>query len=141
MQILSDGEWLRVKAALDVARSGTGRPLDDERQTVEAIVWRQRNGAKWRAVPTDLGPWWKAAQLHIRWSRAGVWERAFAVLREAGQPELGEVFLDGTNVRAHHKAAGAKGGQPRRPSAARAGAGVQKPAPCATRAVARSALP
>jgi hypothetical protein len=69
-----------------------------------------------------------------------VWERAFAVLREAGQPELGEVFLDGTNVRAH-KAAGAKGGQLRRPSAARAGAGVQKPAPCATRAVARSALP
>src|SRR3954449_10338080 len=111
MQILSDGEWSRVKAALDVARSGTGRPLDDERKTVEAIVWRQRNGAKWRAVPTDLGPWGKAAQLHIRWSRAGVWERAFAVLREAGQPELGEVFLDGTNVRAHQRRPAQKGGE------------------------------
>jgi transposase len=141
MQILSDGEWLRVKAALDMARSGTGRPLKDERKTVEAVIWRQRNGAKWRAVPSALGAWWRAAQLHIRWSRAGVWERAFAVLRDAGQPELGEVFLDGTNVRAHHKAAGAKGGRARRPWVARAGATGQRPARCAMRAVARSVLP
>src|SRR3954462_15825621 len=141
MAILSDSEWARLKAALDVARSGTGRPLDDERKTVEAIVWRQRNGAKWRAVPTDLGPWWKAAQLHIRWSRAGVWERAFAVLREAGQPALGEVFLDGTNVRAHHKAAGAKGGRARTLWAAHAGAMGQRPVRFAMRAAARSALP
>jgi len=57
MQILSDGEWSGVKAALDMARSGTGRPLKDERKTVEAVIWRQRNGAKWRAVPVELGPW------------------------------------------------------------------------------------
>ena len=141
MQILSDGEWSRLKAALDVARSGTGRPLGEERKTVEAIIWRQRNGAKWRAVPAEFGPWWKAAQLHIRWSRAGVWERVFEILRDAGQPELAEVFLDGTNVRAHHKAAGAKGGRACTPSAARAGAGAQRLALCATRKAARSALP
>ena len=141
MQILSDGEGSRLKAALDEARSGTGRPLGDERKTVEAVIWRQRNGAKWRAVPAEFGPWWKAAQLHIRWSRAGIWERAFAILRDAGQPELGEVFLDGTNVRAHHKAAGAKGGPRHRPSVARVAATAQKPARSAMRAVARSASP
>jgi transposase len=141
MQILSDGEWSRLKAALDEARSGTGRPLGDERKTVEAVIWRQRNGAKWRAVPSELGPWWRAAQLHIRWSRTGIWERAFVILRDAGQPELGEVFLDGTNVRAHHKAAGAKGGRAGRPSAARAEATAQRPARSAMRAVSRSALP
>ena len=141
MQILSDGEWSRLKVALDEARCGTGRPLGDERQTVEAVIWRQRNGAKWRAVPSELGPWWRAAQLHIRWSRAGVWERAFAVLRDAGQPELGEVFLDGTNMRAHHKAAGAKGGSRRRPLVARVAATAQKPARSAMRAAVRSASP
>jgi|SRR6185312_2053402 len=141
MQILSDGEWGRLKAALDEARSGTGRPLNEARKTVEAIIWRQCNGATWRAVPSELGPWWKAAQLHIRWSRAGVWERAFAILRDAGQPELAEVFLDGTNVRAHHKAAGAKGGPPPMPWAARAGATAQRCAPSATRAAVRLALP
>ena len=105
---LSDGEWARLKVALDAARSGTGRPLRDERRVVEAVIWRQRNGAKWRSVPVELGPWWKAAQLHIRWSRLGVWERAFGFLRDAGRPELAEVFLDGTSVRAHQKAAGAR---------------------------------
>ena len=138
---MSDGEWARLKAALDVARSGTGRPLDDERRTVEAVIWRQRNGAKWRSVPAELGPWWKAAQLHIRWSRAGVWERAFAALRDAGAPDLGEVFLDGTSIRAHHKAAGAKGGRRRRPSAARAAAMAPRPARSVMRRGARSVSP
>ena len=138
---MSDGEWARLKAALDAARSGTGRPLDDERRTVEAVIWRQRNGAKWRSVPAALGPWWKAAQLHIRWSRGGVWERAFAHLRDAGRPELAEVFLDGTSIRAHQKAAGAKGGRKRRPLAARAAAMAPRPVRSAMRRVARSALP
>jgi transposase len=141
MHVLSDDEWARLKAALDAARSGTGRPFPDERRTVEAVVWRQRNGAKWRAVPPGLGPWWKAAQLHIRWSRSGVWARAFAFLREAGRPDLGEVFLDGTSVRAHQKAAGAKGGPGRTRSAARAAAGEPRPAPCATGGAAPSPSP
>jgi len=117
MTILDDADWRRLKAALDAARSGTGRPFADERRTVEAVIWRQRNGAKWRAVPPALGPWWKAAQLHIRRSRMGIWARAFELLRDSGRPELGEVFLDGTSVRARQKAAGAKGGRARRRSA------------------------
>ena len=84
MSELSDDEWGVLKAALDAARSGTGRPLRNERMVVEGIVWRLRNGAKWRSLPSRFGPWWRAAQLHIRWSRLGVWERAFAYLRDAG---------------------------------------------------------
>jgi transposase len=141
MRVLSDGEWARLKAALDAARSGTGRPFPDERRTVEAMVWRQRNGAKWRPVPPELGPWWKAAQLHIRWSRLGVWEQAFARLRDAGRPDLGEVFLGGTGVRAHREAAGAKGGPRSTPSGARAAATAPKRARPATREGARSASP
>ncbi len=106
MRVLSDGEWARLKAALDAARSGMGRPFPDERRTVEAMVWRQRNGAKWRPVPPELGPWWKAAQLHIRWSRLGVWERLLGLAQKHGV-ELGMTFLDGTSIRAHQKAAGA----------------------------------
>ncbi len=71
-----------------------------------AILWRHQNGAKWRAIPEQLGPWWRAAQIFIRWARAGVWERLLSLVQERGV-ELGMVFLDGTNVRAHQKAAGA----------------------------------
>src|SRR4051794_5336591 len=69
-------------------------------------LWRHQNGAKWRAIPADLGPWWRAAQVFIRWARVGVWERLLALVQERGV-ELGMVFLDGTNMRAHQKAAGA----------------------------------
>ena len=112
MAELTDDEWAALKAALDHARSGRGRPMKDERRTVEAVVWRHRNGAKWRAVPAEFGPWARAAHLHIRWSDLGVWERAFEWLRDSRHADLAEVMLDGTSVRAHQKAAGAKKGGP-----------------------------
>src|SRR4051794_20163 len=56
-------------------------------------------------------------------------------LRGGGRPDMGMVFLDGTNIRAHQKAAGAarKGGRrqsgiPARRSAARAAALARRPA-------------
>lgn len=111
MSELTDDEWIALKRALDAARSGNGRPLRDERRVVEGVIWRLRNSAKWRSLPDHFGPWWRAAQLHIRWSRTGVWQRAFEHLRDAGHTDLSEVFMDGTSIRAHQKAAGAKGGR------------------------------
>ena len=109
--MLNDEQWSTLKAALDHARSGRGRPFCDERPTIEAVLWRLRNGARWRAVPTEFGPWWRAAQLHRRWSHTGVWHRAFEYLRNTGRPDVAEFLIDGTSVRAHPKAAGAKGGR------------------------------
>ena len=71
-----------------------------------AILWRHDNGAKWRSLPAEHGPWWMAAQTFIRWSRLGVWDRLLALVQEKGV-QLGMTFLDGTSIRAHHKAAGA----------------------------------
>lgn len=128
MSVLSDAEWRSLSTALAEVRSGTGRPFVDERMTIEAVVWRLRNGARWRAVPIEFGPWYRAAQLHYRWSKMGIWSRLFAHLRDRGRPELAEVFLDGTIVRAHQKAAGSKGGAVPKRSAARAAASVPRPA-------------
>ncbi len=81
-------------------------PPQDLRRTVSAILWRHQNGAKWRAVPADLGLCWRAAQIFIRWARAGVWQRLLSLVQERGV-QLGMVFLDVTSVRADQKAAGA----------------------------------
>ena len=81
-------------------------PPKNLRRTISAIFWRHQNGAKWRALPSEFGPWWIAVRLFIRWSKLGVWQRLFEKVRGA-DPELGMVFLDGTTIRAHHKAAGA----------------------------------
>jgi len=79
----------------------------DLRRTISAIVWRHQNGAKWRAIPAELGPWSRAAQTFIRWAHLGVWERLLRLAQERGV-QLGMTFLDGTSIRAHHKAAGAE---------------------------------
>ena len=81
-------------------------PPQDLRRTISAIVWRHQNGAKWRAIPAELGPWSRAAQTFIRWARLGVWERLLRLAQERGI-QLGMTFLDGTSIRAHQKAAGA----------------------------------
>src|SRR3712207_8483728 len=57
-------------------------------RSVCAILWRHDNGAKWHAIPEGLGPWWMAAQMFIRWSRLGVWERMLAVRSEEHTSEL-----------------------------------------------------
>ena len=43
----------------------------------------------------------------IRWARLGVWERLLRLAQDAGV-QLGMTFLDGTSIRAHQNAAGAR---------------------------------
>jgi transposase len=110
MQVMTDEQWSVLEPLLEEVRPWAPQPIRWFRRTIEAIVWRLQNGAKWRAIPAALGPWWMAAQTFIRWSRLGVWERLHRLVQKRRPPELGLVFLDGTTIRAHQKAAGAKGG-------------------------------
>jgi transposase len=105
--MLSDGQWALLEPLIEACRPKGKTPPQDLRRTLSAILWRHQNGAKWRAVPEELGPWWRAAQIFIRWARAGVWERLLSLVQECGI-QLGMVVLDGTSVRAHQKAAGAR---------------------------------
>ena len=103
---LTDAQWAVLGPLVEACRPHAKVPPSNLRRTVEAIVWRCRNGARWRAVPAELGPWWMAAQTFIRWARLGVWERLLEAAQARGV-ELGMAFLDGTSIRAHAKAAGA----------------------------------
>ncbi len=104
--MLTDGQWAALEPLIEACRPRGKTPPRDLRRTIEAILWRHQNGAKWRAVPFELGPWWRAAQTFIRWAHLGVWERLLSLVQERGV-KLGMAFLDGTSVRAHQKAAGA----------------------------------
>ena len=104
--MLTDAQWTILEPLVEACRPHAKVPPSDLRRTMSAILWRHENGAKWRALPAELGPWWMAAQTFIRWARLGVWERLLSLVQERGI-QLGMTFLDGTNVRAHQKAAGA----------------------------------
>ena len=105
--MLTDAHWTRLEPLIEVCRPKGKTPPQDLRRTLSAIVWRHQNGAKWRAIPAELGPWSRAAQMFIRWAHLGVWERLLLLAQERGV-QLGMTFLDGTSIRAHHKAAGAE---------------------------------
>jgi transposase len=154
MHVLSDAAWAAISAALEVAKPARGRPSIEDRRTIEGIVSRHQNGAEWRAVPAEYGPWHRCAQRFIRWGKIGVWERLFEELKDAGEPDLAELFMDGSVIRAHQKAGGArrrtKGGSGRfqkgtrssaRRSAAPRAASAPRPASSATGSDGRSPSP
>jgi transposase len=105
--MLTDIQWAMLEPPVEQCRPKGKTPPQDLRRTLDAILWRHENGTKWRAVPSELGPWWRAAQTFIRWARLGVWERLLNLVQERGI-HLGMIFLDSTSGRAHQKAAGAR---------------------------------
>ena len=105
--VLTDAPWAVLEPLIEACRPQAKVPpspsaADDQRDPLAARQWREMA----IAARTRFGPWWMAAQIFIRWSRLGVWERLLLLVQESGI-SLGMTFLDGTCVRAHQKAAGA----------------------------------
>jgi len=123
---LTDAQWERLPPLLPPQRPATGRPAKDHRTVVNAILWRLATGVPWRDLPERYGSWQTVYSRFRRWQRAGVWERVLAALQAdgdaAGTLDWSLHFVDGSTVRAHQHAAGAKKGAVTRRSAAPAAA-------------------
>ena len=135
---LTDAEWDLVGPLLPGERGRPGRPALDNRPLLDGILWRAREGARWRAVPERYGKWNTVWRRFARWRDLGVFEALFAALAGSGAAEERLQMLDGTTIRAHQHAAGAKGGGTVRPWAARAAASRPSSTCAATRAACRS---
>ena len=107
VQVFTDAVWAVWEPLIEAVRPRGKTAPKELRRTIAAIVWRHQNGAKWRSIPAELGPWSRAAQLFIRWAKKGVWEDLLDLVQQRGVA-LGMTFIDGTTIRAHHKAAGAE---------------------------------
>jgi transposase len=107
VQVFTDAAWAVWEPLIEAVRPRGKTPPKELRRTISAIFWRHQNGAKWRSIPAELGPWGRAAQLFIRWAKQGVWEDLLDLVQQRGVA-LGMTFIDGTTIRAHHKAAGAE---------------------------------
>ncbi len=111
---LTDEQWKRLRPLLPPQKPKTGRPNADHRRIINAILWIDRTGAPWRDLPDRYGPWQTVASRFYRWQQAGIWQRIFAALQQQaaseGRLDWETHYIDGTVVRAHQHAAGAKGG-------------------------------
>ncbi len=82
--VLTDAQWAALEPLIEACRPRGKTQHHDLRRTIEAIIWRHDNGAKWRSIPLELGPWWMAAQTFNRWGHLGVWERLLEAAQEDG---------------------------------------------------------
>ena len=108
MQVLTDAQWAKFETAIAAVNIRGARPRVADRRTIEAIIWRLDNGAKWRAIPSELGPWHHAYLRFRRWAVRGVWDAIMSYVIAQGEPQLAFACIDGTIARAHQKACGAR---------------------------------
>jgi transposase len=80
------------------------------RLVLDGIFWIARTGAQWRDLHEHFGKWFSVYRQFRRWTLAGSWEALLEALNET--EGVGETvqMIDSTIIRAHHCAAGAKGG-------------------------------
>ena len=127
---LTEAQWRRLEPLLPPERGRVGRPANEHRPIINGIRWILRTGAPWRDLPERYGNWSSVHSRYRRWRLSGLWDRILAALQAqaeaAGQLDWSLHFVDGTTVRAHQHAAGAKKGAAIKRSGAVAAASARK---------------
>lgn len=105
---LTDEQWAKIEPLLPGRRGTPGRPAQDKRRFLNAVMWIARSGAPWRDLPERYGDWKNTHRRFSRWASRGVWKAVFAAL--GLETDLEILMMDSTIVRAHQHAVGAKRG-------------------------------
>ena len=109
---LTNEQWEQLKPVLPPQKPHTGRPALEHRAVLNGILWVLRTGAPWRDLPDRYGKWTTIYSRFQRWRKQGVWDRILAELQTIKSRDKQidwEIHLiDGSVVRAHQHASGAK---------------------------------
>lgn len=109
--LMSDDEWSFFEPFLHAQGPKSGRPPSNHRLILDGIFWIARTGAPWRDLPNDFGKWASVYRQFRRWTLLGVWDVLLDALNDAKAVPDTVQMIDSTIIRAHHQAAGAKGGR------------------------------
>lgn len=134
--LMTDEEWAYFEPFLV---RGRGRPPRNHRRVLDGIFWLMRTGAPWRDLPAEFGDWNAVWRQFRRWADSGIWDVVLEALAGSEVSDTALQMIDATIVRAHHCAAGGKGGLRGTRSAARAAASPPRSMPEPTPTACRSA--
>ena len=118
---LTDAQWELINDLLPGKAGDPGRTAADNRLFVNAVLFVLRTGIPWEDLPERYGKHNSVWRRFDRWCAGGVWERLAKAL---GDPDLEELQLDSTTVKAHPVASTGRrlrrAGKKRRPTTAAA---------------------
>jgi hypothetical protein len=80
---LSEAQWQRLRPLLPPLRPGGRRPTRDHRPLIAAMLWVERTGCSWRALPSHFGSWHTVHNRYLRWRKSGLWAAIHAILDQA----------------------------------------------------------
>ena len=103
---LTDKQWALIEPVLPGRTGSPGRNGDDNRMSLEGMIWITRTGAPWSDLPREFGNWNTVHRRFRRWVQSGVFQRIFEVVE--GDQDLKTVMVDGTFAKVHQHGAGAK---------------------------------
>ena len=110
---LTDEQWMILEPLLpELPRrgDGRGRPWRNQREVLNGVLWILRSGARWQDLPGRFPPYQTCHRRYQCWVRTGALRDILEVLaedlRERGQIDLSECYIDGTFIVAK------KGGSP-----------------------------
>ena len=95
---LTEAQWAKIEPLLPGKKSDPGRTAADNRLFVNAAVYVLKTGIPWADLPGRFGKHDTVRKRFDRWCASGVWEK---IARVAGGPDLAEVQLDATVIKAH----------------------------------------
>jgi len=114
-----EDEWQKMYSFMqNHPRVYAGKEADC-RLFLEAVLWITRSGAQWRLLPEKYGQWNSVYKRFARWCETEIWEDMHQHF--VTDPDMENLILDSSVIRAHPCAAGASkktAGRRNRPSAA-----------------------
>jgi putative transposase len=96
---LTDAQWAGIERLLPGRKGDPGRTAADNRRFVDAVVYVLKTGIPWADLPARFGKHDTVRKRFDRWCARGVWVKVAHAA--AGDPDLAEVQLDATTVKAH----------------------------------------
>ncbi len=86
---LTDRQWQVIRPLIPQPTK-CGRPPLDRREVINAILYVNRTGCTWRALPHDFPHWKSVYTVFWRWRNNGVWQRIHDALRKKVRKAAGK---------------------------------------------------